>query len=271
MKEEIWKMVKIIDGTDFSGFYMASTFGRIKKLARITQRKNGYNLPQKEQILPQHDNGHGYLTVCISGCCKPSSYYVHRIIAATFVPNPDPEHKTQVNHIDEDKTNNHAENLEWVTPKENANYGTKNQRVAEKNATQIIQLDIYGNFVKEWASSKEAERNGFTHSCIWDCIRGELLSYNNYIWITKEQYENISKTELKSYCDYRRNRYKIVQLDKDENIVKIWDSIKETKQSGFTPSNISACLANKQKTHKGFIWMYFNDYTHNQTIKLNIS
>ena len=261
MKEEIWKMVKIIDGTDFSGFYMASTFGRIKKLARITQRKNGYNLPQKEQILPQHDNGHGYLTVCISGCCKPSSYYVHRIIAATFVPNPDPEHKTDVNHLDENKSNNKVDNLSWVTPKENDNWGTHAQRISDSQSkTPTLQLDLEGNIIKCWKSAREADRNGWNYNMISCVLTGKMYTYKGYIWMKKSVFEEMGKDSAIEYCHSIRDMYKVVQLDMDNNFIKLWERPIDTKLGGFNPNGVCACINNRQSSHKGFRWMKLNDY-----------
>lgn len=66
--------------------------------------------------LKQNDNGSGYLRV---GIGHENPTYVHRLVAETYIPNPDPLHKTQINHIDGNKRNNSVSNLEWCTPSEN--------------------------------------------------------------------------------------------------------------------------------------------------------
>lgn len=72
-----------------------------------------------------------YLRVCLVNNGKKSSVSVHQLIALTYLPNPD--NLPQVNHKDENKLNNRVENLEWVTATENANHGTRNERISEKN------------------------------------------------------------------------------------------------------------------------------------------
>lgn len=145
--EEIWK-----DIAGWEGSYQISTYGRVKSL------KYG-----KERILKPSKNSSGYLTVGLSIESRTFSKAIHRLVAIAFVPNPD--NKLQVNHKDENKLNNNVNNLEWVTAKENSNYGTRIKRISEKNSKPIkviyrdntyeiwdsatIFAREYGNVVKE--------------------------------------------------------------------------------------------------------------------------
>lgn len=86
-------------------------------------------------IMKQQEN-YGYKLVNLAKNGKYKNCRVHRLVAIAFVENID--NKPQVNHIDEDKTNNHVDNLEWVTPLENANYGNRNKNISNHSGTKII-------------------------------------------------------------------------------------------------------------------------------------
>ena len=109
--EEIWRDIE-----GFEGLYQVSNFGRIK---RVTTGK----------ILKGDKNNDGYLRVKLYKNNTKSNKSIHRLVAEAFIPNP--ENKPQVNHINEDKTNNSLDNsldnLEWMTAKENINHGTRNK------------------------------------------------------------------------------------------------------------------------------------------------
>ena len=103
--------------------------GRIKSLERIDSK----GLHRKEKFLtPVLNSSTNYYFVCLSKNGKKTTHNIHRLVACAFVFNPDSEHKTQVNHIDETRTNNFANNLEWVTPKENSNTPMHRQRLSDK-------------------------------------------------------------------------------------------------------------------------------------------
>lgn len=109
--KEIWTDIK-----DYEGIYQISNMGRVKNIK--------YNRFLKTSIT------RGYQTVVLSKNNKQKSYLVHRLVMKNFYP-IDNMDNLQVNHKDENKLNNCLSNLEWMTRKENVNYGTGIQRRVE--------------------------------------------------------------------------------------------------------------------------------------------
>ena len=186
MSEEIWKDIK-----GFEGLYRVSNLGRVKSLERFRKGKNGSLMTVKERILKPKLTHRGYYRV---GLCKNSIvklYYVHRLVWIAF-NGPIPEN-IQVNHIDEKPSNNSLSNLSLVTPKENINYGTRNERAGKvlKNrkdlSKPVLQFDLQDNFIKEYPSTKQVERElGFSQGNIVNCCKGKLKTAYNYKWKYKE-------------------------------------------------------------------------------------
>ena len=125
---EKWKSV-----TGYEGLYEVSSLGRVKSLDKIITDKNGRSYRLKERILSPTFDAYGYLLVTLYKNTKRRTYKVHRLVANEFVINDNPEEKNCVNHLDEDKTNNHADNLQWVTIQENLEYGSGRLRQAESH------------------------------------------------------------------------------------------------------------------------------------------
>lgn len=125
------EIFKDIEG--YEGKYQISNLGRVKSLARIA--KSGPNnsatqyLPEK--ILKVDVIRSGYEQVSFWKDGKKKNHLVHRLVAKAFIPNH--QNLTDVNHIDECKTNNSASNLEWTTKKDNLNHGTVKQRISKSN------------------------------------------------------------------------------------------------------------------------------------------
>lgn len=170
---EEWRDIK-----GYEGLYQVSSWGRVKSL--------NYNHTGKERILLQwYNKGYNRIGLVKNGILK--MYSVHRLVAEAFIPNPN--NLPFVNHKDENKQNNIVSNLEWCNIAYNNSYGTRTERASKKQINRkdcskvILQYDLYGNFIKEWASTKEIERQlGYSHSNISKCCNGKYKSACGYKW-----------------------------------------------------------------------------------------
>ena len=131
MSDEIWKP---IDG--YKGYYEVSNLGRVRSVDRRLVDSAGRGKHFKSRILKVKTTGpkkYAYVGVGLHKCGTQKTYRLHRLVAQAFIPNPD--NLPEVDHIDGDKTNNRADNLRWVTPKQNVHYmiesGRYNGRVDE--------------------------------------------------------------------------------------------------------------------------------------------
>ena len=167
---EKWK-----DIAGYEGRYQASDLGNIKSLI-------------SNKILKPRIDKNGYFKVILyTGNGDKKEFRLHRLIAETFIPNP--ENFPQVNHINEDKTNNAVDNLEWCTSLQNNNHGTRNERIRPhaiaagmKSAKAVQQYDKKGNLIKTWDSLRSVERElNIPHSNIIASIKRNG-SAGGYIW-----------------------------------------------------------------------------------------
>ena len=127
---EKWKDIK-----GYENIYQVSNLGRIRSLDRIYVQPSRWGTSMlkkyKGKVLNPTDNGNGYLIISLrDDNRKRKSFYVHRLVAEHFLDNPN--NLPEVNHKDEDKTNNFVENLEWCTASYNRTYGNAAEKQAKK-------------------------------------------------------------------------------------------------------------------------------------------
>ncbi|EOU1476299.1 HNH endonuclease [Clostridium perfringens] len=170
---EIWKDIE-----DFENTYQVSNLGRVKSL--------NYCNTKKEKVLKNIKDKDGYLVICLSNKSKKRNFKIHRLVSQAFLDNPN--NYPQVNHKNENKEDNRVENLEWVTPKENLNYGTRLERVKKslknnpKRSKCVIGISVNTNEIIRYPSLREAGRNGFSSGCIAACCNKKRSVHKGYVW-----------------------------------------------------------------------------------------
>ena len=155
---------------------------------------NIYSNPRegtKGGILKTWSDKKGYKRVSIWINGKMHQKQVHRIVAEVFLPNP--QNKSQVNHKDGVKNNNHISNIEWATPKENTKHAFNNG-LAKSPSTgmtgyksfrgkEVFQYDINGKYLCSFGSIRQAGISTNTSpSSISYCINNKLKSAGGFIW-----------------------------------------------------------------------------------------
>ena len=181
--EEKWLPIPM-----YEGYYEISSTGKIKSLTRTIIRSDGKKLPINGKELKQYIGKDGYYKVILSKDGIVTNFPVHRLVALTFIPNPN--NLPIVNHKDENKLNNNVDNLEWCTYEYNTNYGTCKERISQTMSQvkehPVIMCDkITHEPIKEFSSIKVAAKelgSPNSYSCIWRVIKGERKSALNYWW-----------------------------------------------------------------------------------------
>ena len=147
------------DVPGYEGVYEVSNLGRVKNI-------------ETGRILKPFKDTNGYLILKLSKDGTRRTVKVHRLVALAFLPNP--QNLPQVNHKDENKTNNAVSNLEWCTAGYNVNYS---------QSKPVLQFDLQGNFIKEWPSTVKVEEElGIYQTNISKCCLGKRNSAGGYLW-----------------------------------------------------------------------------------------
>ena len=156
--KEVWR-----DCKGYEGKYQVSNQGRVWSVKNQKYLKLGIDKDGYCGVVLYAKNG------------KAKDEKVHRLVALAFLPNPDK--LPQVNHKDENPSNNCVDNLEWCTNKYNVNYGTRNKRAGEKNSRPVICLELNKPFK---SMTEAAEALNVHHSLIYACCNGIQKTTGGY-------------------------------------------------------------------------------------------
>lgn len=154
----------------FDCFYEINEFGQIRN-------KDG-------KILKTCINSGGYEVITLRKNKKKKQLYIHRLVAEYFIPNPN-NHR-EINHKNEDKLDNHKNNLEWCNRRYNSIYGTKLERQRQSNPLKkkIVQYSLTNDFIKTWDSITLASRElNISRANIVQCLRiNKRKTAGGYVW-----------------------------------------------------------------------------------------
>ena len=241
--EEQWETC-IYNGEVLNG-YEVSTMGKVRSL--------NYMRTGRVQELKQSKNNRGYLTVGI----RNQNCLVHRLVACTFIPNYD-ETKTQVNHLNEDKTDNRVENLEWISHNDNQEYGTRTERISKSLSKQVICIEtgvIYDN------AYEVEQKTGLSRTVVASCCKHNKYSKScgGFHWLYLDEYEQLTDDEIakikthKPKQAYKPRKVRCVETG------QVFDSIQQVeRETGLPHGHISNCCHKKcgYKTCGGFTWEF---------------
>ena len=161
-EKEVWEKVS------WSPKFEVSNWGRVKSYQR--DKING-------RIIKPVICKKGYAIVKLYNIYtkKIKQISVHRLVAETFIPNP--ENKPEVNHIDENKLNNRADNLNWMTHRENINHGTHNERGAINRSKKVRCLETGEIYV---GAAEVYRQTGISH--VGDVCNGNRQTAGGFHW-----------------------------------------------------------------------------------------
>lgn len=231
------RISEIEEYSDVKDFYYVTTCGKILSVKK-----------DKFIILKQNISKDGYMHISLKGKTKNYKKTVHRIVAMAFVKGYSND-KCYVNHIDEIKTHNNFQNLEWCTLEYNANFGNRNNKVKSKLSVKVYMYDLDGNFIKEYNSLQDASiDNGISTSHIsksCQCKLGRVKNYQ-FRYFFKEKIEKASHQNIQ-----------LEVLDLKGNVIARYDSLNQASIGVFGTLHRSRKISKAIKEgapYKGFVW-----------------
>ena len=171
--QEIWKDIE-----GYEGLYKISNLGRI-----MSFRDNPRSKQKGQHLLNPSILNKGYEHVTLYRSPSDRKHFlVHVLVAKTFLPNPN--NYPCVNHKDEVKTNNCADNLEWCTYGYNNSYGTARIRIRKAKSKKVSQYTMNGEWLATYFNAETAAKliNGVTATSIHNCCKGKTDYSKGYIW-----------------------------------------------------------------------------------------
>jgi hypothetical protein len=177
LEKEVWNDIK-----GYKGYYKISNFGNIKSLDRELDNKRGKFIKKGKLMRPILSLG-GYLKINLYIRGKMKTKLIHRLVAINFIRNK--SNKKEVNHKDGNKRNNHIDNLEWVTAKENTTHAVKiglfnNTKAVKMFSKSGVLLGVYDSLI-------EAEKiTGVRRNGISEVLNGRQKTSGGYLWKYKE-------------------------------------------------------------------------------------
>lgn len=189
MDNEIWKMYP-----EFS-FIEVSTIGMVRTLDRVVTTKRGTRVV-KGQILKQYRNRDGYIYVHFSVNGKTINRKVHRLVAQTFLQNPD--NLPEINHKDNNPLNNNISNLEWCSRQYNIAYREKYGTPAKGSwGRPLFAVNLKTTEVSRFRSQSEAGRElGVNQGHFNSVIKGQRKTAGGY-WFTNADSNAVEATKQK--------------------------------------------------------------------------
>ena len=225
--EEEWRPIK-----DYEGLYEVSNMGRVKSLKRC----DALGRKKEEKILSGRCNKYGYLRVNLYKNGIRKDFFIHRLVAEVFIPNP--ENKPDVDHINTIRTDNRDKNLRWVTPKEN-----RNNELTKKHNSESQK----GKIVSEETRKKLSESHKGENSSMY----GKQHTEETKKKISESKKGKKMSEETK---DKKGKRVYCVELNKEFSTIN-----KASKELSIDSRGIIRVCKGRQETAGGYHWRYIGE------------
>lgn len=245
--EEVWK-----DVPGYEGLYSVSNYGRVKALSRVKRGRNGSVYMTCVRILSPLNSINGYKRVALyDNEGKNKRISIHRLVALTFIPNP--YNLPQINHLNENKSDNRVDNLEWSTASHNINWGTRNDRVAKRMERAVIAIRIKDGKEFYFKSIAEAKRKGHVPNKISKRGIGRYkgsCKCDEYVW----RYADDKNYTMPNIID-KRKEVEATSIIDGKTIS--FCSLHEAARNGFVRNSVKRALNSKtNNVYKNYYWTY---------------